>query len=185
MGEEESFAFQYQRDILHWVGLNYRPSEHEPDALPTELQCMVTLTGVEPATSALWARHSTVELQRIASVLIYHRIPYFLPLRHYLLIVPNYTLKPAWLIRTEPDICHGLLLRVDTGLELNQVTINFRRKRIKSTTSFSGIWNGSHPIIFTILPRNPDYRGEWRGIKPQYNCPRQIISTIKFASPQL
>ena len=91
MGEEENFAFQCQRDKrktrielvtyraaidcsttelfplkLQRVGLNYRPSEHEPDALPTELRCMVTLTGVEPATSALWARNSTVELQCIA-----------------------------------------------------------------------------------------------------------------------
>ena len=78
MVEEENFAFQCQRDKrktrielvtyraaidcsttelfplkLQQVGLNHRPSEHEPDALPTELCCMVTLTGVEPATSAL------------------------------------------------------------------------------------------------------------------------------------
>ena len=91
MGEEENFAFQCQRDKrktrielvtyraaidcsttelfplkVRRVGLNYRPSGHEPDTLPTELHRMVTLTGVEPATSGLWVRHSPVELQCIA-----------------------------------------------------------------------------------------------------------------------
>ena len=51
--EENNAVLLFPTGPLHWVGLNYRPSEHEPDALPTELQCMVTLTGVEPATSAL------------------------------------------------------------------------------------------------------------------------------------
>ena len=78
MGEEESFAFQYQRDKrktrielvtyraaidcsttelfplkLHWVGLNYRPSEHEPDALPTELQCIAWISTIQSPSSIL------------------------------------------------------------------------------------------------------------------------------------
>ncbi len=91
MGEEENVAFQCQRDkrktrielVTYRAAIdcsttelfplklqrdesNIRPSGHEPDTLPTELRCMVTLTGVEPATSGLWVRHSSVELQCIA-----------------------------------------------------------------------------------------------------------------------
>ena len=46
-----------------------------------------------------------------------------------LLIVPNYTLKPARLIRTE-HLTAMLVINLDTGLEINQGTINFRRKRV-------------------------------------------------------
>ena len=107
MGEEENFAFQYQRDKrktrielvtyraaidcsttelfplkVRRVGLNYRPSGHEPDTLPTELHRMVTLTGVEPATSGLWVRHSPVELQCIAWISTIQS-----PTKYYLLIM--------------------------------------------------------------------------------------------------
>ena len=53
----------------------------------------------------------------------------------------------------------------------------------RETTSFSGIWNGSNPIIFTILPRKPDYRGEWRGIKPQ--CDTALRNCITVIWPFL
>lgn len=92
--------------------------------------------------------------------------------RHYLLIIPNYTLKPAWLIRTKR------VFAIRCGL----IPL-YLQHACRETTSFSGIWNGSNPIIFTILPRKPDYRGEWRGIKPQ--CDTALRNCITVVWPFL
>ena len=50
MGEEESFTFQCQRDILHRMESNHRPSRHERDALPTELQCIAWISTIQSPT---------------------------------------------------------------------------------------------------------------------------------------
>ncbi len=126
-GRRRKFCFSvstgqlhYQESNLGYLSVYY--TGHEPAALPTELQCIASVYPSNPS-------------------------PY--SYRHYLLIIPNYTLKPAGLIRTKR------VFAIRCGL----IPL-YLQHACRETTSFSGIWNGSHPIISTILPLQPDIEGE-------------------------
>ena len=146
-GRRRKFCFSVSTGLLQRDESNIRPSGHEPDALPTELRCMVTLTGVEPATSALWARHSSVELQCIASVY---------PSNHLLTYLP--TLSPYHTqLYIETSLTYSDRRNL-TAMRCGLIPL-YLQYACRETTSFSGIWNGSNPIISTILPRKPVLQG--------------------------